>query len=184
MDFLEPEERADPTLALTQVDLERDSTILEAPGRRPPRHRQRWIVGALVLAVLGASLGYLTGNEAQANTEFDQTQYSLGVIKHHTDIALADLRTIRQQLDVVNGQVGADSTALTEDTAQLQGVQKVLSNAQATVTNQTLTIGDLQACLGGVEQALNALAVNDQSRAIDALDATSTSCASAVASDG
>jgi chromosome segregation ATPase len=138
----------------------------------------------LVIAVLAAVLGFVTGNERQANTEFDQTHYTLNVTTHRIDTALADLRTVRNELDLVNGQVSADSTALAQDTAQLQGVQKALTSAQATVTHQTSTISDLQTCLGGVEQALDALAVGDQGHAIDALDAVSTSCANAVASDG
>jgi hypothetical protein len=43
---------------------------------------------------------------------------------------------------------------------------------------------DLQLCLAGVEQALNALSVNDQPHAIAALDAVSTSCTVAVAANG
>jgi chromosome segregation ATPase len=138
----------------------------------------------LVLAVLAAGLGYVTGNERQANTEFDQTHYTLNVTTHRIDTALANLRTVRHELHTVNGQVSADSTALTKDTAQLQGVEKALNSAQATVIHQTLTISDLQTCLGGVEQALDALAVGDQGYAIDALDAVSTSCTNAVASNG
>jgi hypothetical protein len=171
-------------LALTQLDVELDDVILRTLESQRPRHRKRWIIGALVLAVLATALGYTTGNERQANTEFDQTHYTLNVTTHRIDIALADLRTVRHEFDTVNGQVSADYTALTEDTAQLKGVQKALASAQATVTDQTSTIGDLKACLGGVEQALNALAVADQGNAIGALDAVSTSCANAVASDG
>ena len=138
----------------------------------------------LALALFVTMLGYLVGNEAQADTQFDQTQHALSVTTGRLDTALAELRTTRQELDVVNGQVRTDSAALTQDTTQLQGVQKVLTNAQAAVDKQTSAIGALQACLGGVEQALNALAVGDQDRAIAALNATSTSCANAVASDG
>lgn len=170
-------------MALTQLDVEPD-TIPRALGGQRPRHRKRWIIGGLVLALLAAALGYVTGNERQANTEFDQTHYTLNVTTHRIDTALANLLIVRHDLDVVNGQVSADSTALTQDTSQLQGVQKALFGAQATVIHQASTIGDLQACLGGVEQALNALAVRDQAHAIDALDAVSTSCQNAVASDG
>jgi hypothetical protein len=138
----------------------------------------------LVLGVFAGGLGYVTDNERQANTEFDQTHSALKVTTHRIDTALADLLTVRHELEIVDGQVSADSTALTQDTTQLQGVQKALTTAQATVAHQTSTIGELQACLGGVEQALNALAVGDQAHAIDALDAVSTSCANAVVSDG
>jgi hypothetical protein len=184
MFFLEPVQKGGSALALTRLDVERDSVIPDAPGSPPPRRSRRWIIGALLFALCAAAVGYLTGNEVQANTQFDRAQNSLNVTTHHLDTVLADLRTIRQELDVVNGQVSTDSTALTQDTMQLQGAQKVLANAQAAVANQTSTNGDLQACLGGVEQALNALAVGDQARAISALDATSTSCANAVAADG
>jgi chromosome segregation ATPase len=170
-------------LALTQLDVEPDA-IPNALGARRPRHRKRWIIGGLVFALLAGALGYVTGNERQANTEFDQTHSTLNMTTHRTDTALAELRTVRHELDVVNGQVSTDSTALSQDTAQLQGVQKALSGAEAAVVHQTSTIGDLQACLGGIEQALNALAVRDQTHAIAALDAVSTSCANAVASDG
>jgi chromosome segregation ATPase len=96
----------------------------------------------------------------------------------------ADLETVRHELDAVDEQVIADSTNLAQETSQLQGVQKALTTAQANVTHQTGTIDELQTCLGGVEQSLNALAVGDQGRAIDALDAVATNCASAVAHDG
>jgi hypothetical protein len=84
----------------------------------------------------------------------------------------------------VNSQVTVDSKALAQDTTQLQGVKQALVKAQVDVTSQTSTIGDLHTCLGGVEQALNALAVADQNHAIAALNAVSANCAKAVASDG
>ena len=171
-------------LALSQLDVERHNAIPGALGRPRPHYRKRWIIGAFVFAVLAAAMGYVTGNERQANTEFDQTHYALDVTTHRIDTAMADLRTVRHELHIVNGQVSADSTALTKDTALLRGVEKALTSAQATVTRHTSTISDLQTCLGGVEQALDALAVGDQGHAIDALDAVSTSCTNAVTSDG
>jgi hypothetical protein len=63
-------------------------------------------------------------------------------------------------------------------------VQAALANAQSDVSHQTSTIADLHTCLRGVEQALNALAVSDQNRAVGALDAVATSCTNAAASSG
>ena len=153
----------------------------EAPR---PRRRRKWAVAVVAFAVFAGALAFVVGNEVQANTEFDQTHHSLDVTRSHLDATVADLATVRRELDVVKDQVGAASTALAQDTAQLQGVQKALAGAQANVTHQTSTISDLNICLGGVEQALNALAVADQAHAIDALNAVATSCANAVASDG
>jgi septal ring factor EnvC (AmiA/AmiB activator) len=165
------------------LDAQRDPGIPDGSGRRQ-RRRRKWIIGALVLAVLAATSAYVTANEVQANTEFDQTHHSLDVTRQHLDTVLADLVTVQRELDVVNRQIGTDSTALAQDSVQLQTVQKALANSQRNITRQTSTIGDLHTCLGGVEQSSNALAVGDQKRAINALVAVSTSCTSSVASDG
>ncbi len=179
-------------------DVEREHGIPSALGTRPPKRRRKWVIAALAFAVFAATLGYVTANELQANTDFDQTHSSLDVTRQHIDNVLADLVTVRHGLDVVNGQLSADSTALAketselqaardtlaEHTSQLQAAQKSLAGAQTHVSDQTSTIGDLQACLEGVEQALNALAVHDQISAINALESVSSTCATAVASNG
>ena len=163
---------------------ERDSrTTGPAPRRRHGRGR-RWIIVALVFTVLATVLGYLGADEVRANTEFDQTHATVDATRQHIATVLADLATVRRQLEVAEGQVGAASTALDQDATRLQEAQQALANARSNVSHQHAMIGDLQACLGGVEQASNALAVGDQDRAIDALDAVSTSCASAVAAGG
>ena len=81
-------------------------------------------------------------------------------------------------------QVGNDTTALNQDAAQLLGAQTSLAAAQAHVTQQASLIGSLKTCLGGVEQALNALAVENQPQAIAALNSVSSQCTTAEASSG
>jgi hypothetical protein len=120
----------------------------------------------------------------QTNTQSDRAQHSLALTQHQIDSVTAALVTNHRELDGVRGQVSTDSTALARDAAQLHGVQEALTSAQANVTHQTSIIDDLQACLDGVEQASNALAVGDQTGAIIALDAVYLSCAGAVASNG
>jgi hypothetical protein len=170
-------------MAIDMSALERDADIPDGPRRRPNR-RRKWVIGAVSFAVVATAFGYVTGNEVQANAQFDQTHRSLDVTRHHIEVVLAHLATVRHDLNLVNAQVVVDTTMLAQDTTQLQGMQSALVNAQADVSHQTSAIGDLQACLGGVEQALNALAVNDQNRAISALNAVSPSCTNAVASNG
>jgi septal ring factor EnvC (AmiA/AmiB activator) len=155
----------------------------DLPRRRSSR-RRGWIVGAVLFALLAALLGYMTGNERQANTQFDQTHQSLDTTRHQIHAALASLATVRHELTLVNGQVADASTALTQDASELKEAQTALANAQVNVVDQTSMISDLQTCLGGVEQALNALAVADQPRAISALTSVSSSCSGAVASNG
>jgi hypothetical protein len=170
-------------VATDALAIERDLTGPEASGP-PPLRRRKWMIGAIAFAGFASTLGYVTGNEVQANTQFDRAHHSLEVTRHHIEIAVVHLATVRQNLNVVDRQVSVDMTALAQDTAQLRGVQGALANAQSDVAHQTSTINDLHACLGGVEQALNALAVDDQKSAVAALNAESTNCANAVATSG
>ena len=170
-------------MALDLLADERDPGLPDTDEVGPTR-RFRWFVGLAVFAVFAAGLGYVTGNEVQANTQFDQTHHSLDTTRHHIAIVLGDLAVVRHGLRIIDGQITAGSVALAQDTSELKAVQTALVNAQANVSHQTVTIGNLQTCLGGVEQALNALAVADQNQAISALNSVTTSCASVVASGG
>jgi hypothetical protein len=170
-------------MALGVLVAEEHPEVPDAPRRRRAR-RRGWIAGAVLFALFAAGLGYVTGNEVQANTQFDQTHQSLDATRNRTHAVLANLATVRRELDVVRGQVGDDSAALAQDISELKGAQTALANAQVDVVNQTSMISDLQTCLGGVEQALNALAVADLQGAIAALNSVSTSCSHAVASSG
>lgn len=178
-----PGEEFGATVVTNVASAEPETGLLGSGESGRPRHHRKWGVAIVALAVLAGALGFVVRNEVQTNTEFDQAHHSLDVTRSHLDVAVADLATVRRGLSVVKGQVGVASTTLAQDTAQLQRVQKALASAQANVTHQTSIIGDLNVCLGGVEQALNALAVGDQTHAIDALNTVSASCASAVASD-
>ncbi|MBF6558335.1 MAG: hypothetical protein IVW52_19730 [Acidimicrobiales bacterium] len=173
-------------MAIDVLALERGLDLSNTPDMvaRRPNHRRRWIIGGLAVAVFTAGLGYVTGNEVQANTQIDHAHASLVTTRQHIHAVLADLAAVRRNLSLVHEQVTQASTALTQDAAQLKGMQTALANAEANVSHQTLTIADLQVCLGGVEQASNALAVGDQHRAIDALNAVATSCARVVAANG
>jgi hypothetical protein len=95
-----------------------------------------------------------------------------------------ELATARTDLRLVTQQVGNDTTALAQDTSQLQGARSALSAAQAHVVAQASLLSSLHECLGGVEQALNALAVGNQSKAADALKWVSAPCSAAVSASG
>jgi hypothetical protein len=174
-------------MTTTQVPaLQRHSDVVDAPDVRRMRHgstRQR-IAGLVACIAFAAGLGYVTGNEVQANSQVDQAHTSLAATRGHIRTVLADMAHIRHDLDLANGQVAAATTALARDQSELKGVQTALANGQADVLHQSLAIDKLQACLGGVEQASNALAVDDQNGAIAALNAVSSSCTGAVASNG
>jgi hypothetical protein len=166
--------------------VEHNPDPLAMRGRLSARQR-RWVpvasVGVIVAACLGIA-AWVANNEAQVNAAFDRAHLSFGTTTHHRRLALANLARVRADLDAVNRQVGLDTTTLSQDTTRLQGVETALANARSNVSSQTSTKSALQVCLAGVEQALNALSVNDQSHAITALDAVSSSCTVAVAANG
>jgi chromosome segregation ATPase len=170
-------------MAVDALAVAYDAGSPETP-RRMGRPRRRWTIGLALFAVFAGGLGYLVGNEVQANTQFDQAHHSLRVTNHHITVVLGELATVRHDLSILKGQVGVATTTLAQTTTQLKGVQAALATAQSNVSHQTSTISDLQTCLGGVTQALNALAVNDQNRAVTALNGVATSCQNAVATSG
>lgn len=168
------------------------STVLAAEGelsgvagtQRPPTNWRAWVLGVTMFAVFAAGLGYVVGNEIQANTQFDQAHASLNLTRSHVDRVLSDLSSVRQDLSLVNHWVDVDTTALAQDTARLKGAQAALAQAQAHVSQQGASINDLRTCLGGVEQSLNALSVGDLSSAISQLKNVSGACQSVAASSG
>jgi septal ring factor EnvC (AmiA/AmiB activator) len=150
---------------------------------RPPRPRRvrrmrpmKLVAGITALVVFGVTLGWLVNDEVRANDRYDQTRDSLTVTRHEIETASQELASVRRQLTLVIAQVGSDSTALAQDQSQLQAAQATLTTALANVSQQTSQIASLHTCLGGVEQALNALAVNNQASALLALSSVATSC--------
>jgi hypothetical protein len=138
----------------------------------------------VAFATFATGLGYLVGNEIQANTQFDHAHRVLDLTRHRIELVLGVLAVVRRDLRVINGQVDQAATALAHDTAQLHQVEAALAGAQEDVSTQGSTIVALRSCLAGVEQGLNALSVSDQGTALDALDAASTSCHRVLAPDG
>jgi hypothetical protein len=153
-------------------------------SRRRASRLWGWIIGVLALALFGAAMGYVATSERATNTQFDLAHQSLTATQRSIDGVVTRLDATRHQLTVIDGQVVVDTATLASDSSQLREAKTALANAQAHETNQTSVLADLKKCLGGVEQAENALAVGAQSVAIGALNAVSTSCQGAVAASG
>jgi chromosome segregation ATPase len=148
------------------------------------RRRSRWAALVASVALLGAAIGSLLTDASQANDRYDHARHQLAQTRAATDVVSHDLKVARIDLYLVTEQVGSDNTALAQDTAQLQGAKSALSAAQAHVFEQASLINSLHSCLGGVEQALNALAVGDQANAAAALTWVATPCSNAVNASG
>ena len=166
--------------------LEVDRRPFPADPLPQPRlsRRTRWMVGLAVGALCASALGYLIVDQAQARTQYGRAQTSLSVTQQQSRTVSTELREASRDLSVLKTQVGSDTTALSQDSSQLVGAQTSLAAAQAHVTQQASLITSLQTCLVGVEQALNELAVANQTSAITALNSVSTSCTAAEASSG
>jgi gas vesicle protein len=142
------------------------------------------VIGVLVGCIVGAVLGPLIADQIEQRDRAEQSQASLRTTRDYVATVSADLTALRHDVAVLETQVGSDTTALTQDASQLQGAQSALASAQTHVTQQATLITTLQSCLGGVEQALNALSVGNKNRAIELLDSVSSSCTSAAAASG
>jgi hypothetical protein len=152
-------------------------------GHRPSR-RRRWAVLVASIVLLGLVLGSLLYDAAQANHRYDHARHVLAVTRGTTRVVAHDLAVARTDLHLVTQQVGNDTNALAQDTSQLEGARSALSSAQAHVFEQASLLSSLHQCLGGVEQALNALAVGNQSKAADALKWVTAPCSTAVNASG
>jgi septation ring formation regulator EzrA len=138
----------------------------------------------LPLVGVGGLLTYVAGNELQANTQFHQASQSLDQTDGHIDVAVARLKTVRNDLQFLNTQIDVSQKALTSDTTLLEGIRSALTEAQQGVSEKALYITNLKTCQTGVEQALNALSVGDETHAVAALGNVSTPCQAVAASGG
>jgi hypothetical protein len=168
---------------LLQLDLRPQPAAAALPERQMSR-RTRWIVWGAAGVLVAAALGYLIPDQLRARDQFAQARTALSATQHRTRTVSSELGELRRDLSILETQVGSDTTALSQDSSQLLGVRTSLSAAQSHVNQQASLISSLHTCLGGVERALNALAVKNQPDAIAALNAVSASCTAAEASSG
>jgi chromosome segregation ATPase len=159
-------------------------------GRRPPpvarpepphrlRGLVRWAVALVAAALFFSSLGWVIDDQVQARDQADRAQAALSSTRRTAGHVAQQLAKLRHDLEVLATQVGSDTTAYDQDAAELKAAQSELASTQVDVTHQTSMISALHTCLGGVEQALNALAVGNQASAISELSSVATSCSAA-----
>jgi septal ring factor EnvC (AmiA/AmiB activator) len=159
--------------------------VVESPRpRRRLTRRGRWVAAVASGCVLAIAIGLLVADQVHQRNQFDTSRSALTVTRQHIATESAQLADLRHDLATLETQVGSDTTAFDQVSSQLKGAQTALDSAQAHVTQQASQITSLHTCLAGVEEALNALAVNSRPRAFAALESVSSSCTSAAASSG
>jgi septal ring factor EnvC (AmiA/AmiB activator) len=169
--------------ALLEATWPLDDPDAPAPPR-PKKRRRGWLLGMASFVLFAGGLGYLVGNHIQSVTQFDQAHLAFTRTQHRLAVERTDLTSFRRELSQIDHQVHEAAADWATDTAQLQQIQSSLVQAEANVSHQGSDIAALQSCLGGVEQALNALSVGDEQTAVGALTKVASSCAGAVSSNG
>ena len=103
--------------------LERQRDQIGPVLTNPTATRRAWIPGLVLLGLivlLGGGLGYLVGNERQANTQTDQVHATWHTTRHHIAIAVGDLTVIRRELRADNRTIRVVGPVLVEDAAQVK----------------------------------------------------------------
>ncbi len=164
---------------------ERHPIVVEQPPRswRLTR-RGRWAIVITSCGVLATLVGYLVADQVQQGDQFNQSRAALAGAQHHISAGSAQLASVQHDLLVLTHQLGNDTTAFDQAASQLKAAQTALGAAQAHVTQQASLITSLQTCLGGVQQALNAFAVDNRKRSFRLLESVSSSCTTAAAASG
>jgi beta-xylosidase len=97
------------------------------------------------------------------------------VVKNLASVQAVVLRTAGQRSEL-QAQLTATAHELATAEASLSSARTGLSDAKTSVASQGVDIAVLNTCLGGVEQALNAIAVGDDNGAVTSISAVSGSC--------
>jgi hypothetical protein len=160
---------------------DRPSAVEAEPDQASPaalrrRRRRRLLVVYVVVSVLLVT-AVVVG--VQANRQLGRTDASLASIRGQLQRTTAQVATARSELATAVAHSEADEGTLRTETAQLATDQSQLAKVQADVHAKGVSIGQLDLCLSGVEQALNQIAVGDQAGAAATLNSVSANCQSA-----
>jgi hypothetical protein len=131
-------------------------------------------------------------SDLRVRSELNQTRASLRVTRSHlvttlerlssTEAKLVsttnDRDTLGIALKITTWELAGAESALTSTRSTLQSTQTSLANANTGLFLQGLDVATLNACLAGVEKALNQISVNDQGGAVHSLSAVASSCQS------
>jgi hypothetical protein len=149
------------------------------PSPAGPRSRAVPLVHAVALAFLltallvGVAVGLVTHASLDgANGQLDAAR--AGLLHSQDDQQAAALR-----LRALSDAATADAFALGIDTNQLSGLDNQLALSHANVVSQGVRISDLNACLSGVEQALNQISLGDAVGAGNTLSQVGPECTAA-----
>jgi uncharacterized protein YukE len=133
------------------------------------------MVAVVALVVLAGS--FLVTSDVSARSGIRTDAQSLASADHR--LAGVGNQLAAAQRRLAGARTWQATVTRTFDAAQstLSSTQTELAQAQAGIHSQGVDVGKLDACLSGVEQALNQIAVGQTSGGLASLKASSSSCA-------
>jgi hypothetical protein len=131
------------------------------------RRRQRVAVASVAIAVVLVLAAI--ASDIKVRVDLAAANGSLDSAHSQIAISLQKLASVEGELTSVTGQRDALQNALSTTSAELTRADKGLFI-------QGASLAALNTCLAGVEQALNQIAVGDQSGAVASISAVSASC--------
>ena len=148
-----------------------------APARRRSRAvpvAARVTLAALVIALLvGVTVGLVThASLDSANGRLDVARAELQHSHNYQKAAVV-------RLHALSDAAAAEAFELGIDSSQLSGLDDRLALSQSNVLSQGVRISDLDACLSGVEQALNQISLGNSAGAGSTLSQVGPECTGA-----
>ena len=129
------------------------------------------------------ALGLGISSDLQTRSALRQARSELSASRSQLARTLRSLSSVESNLLRTSGQRTVLQSELTTTTQELASAQANLSKTQAglssaddSLVSQGIDIAVLNACLGGVERALNQIAVGDNGGAVTSISAVSGSC--------
>jgi hypothetical protein len=112
----------------------------------------------------------------EGHNRLQRTNASITAMRTEWHRTLTEVSTARAHLNQATSESDAAGTALAAASDQLTAVGAQLASAQAGVRVDGVNISELDACLSGVDRALNEVSLGDQADAAASLRQVSTSC--------
>lgn len=148
--------------------------------------RLRVVLGSVVVAVVAASVvaGLLASSAWSARRQAHAADTATAATRARVASTDHRLEEIEAELKAVRARWGTAETALEAANRSLAALRFELAGTQNHQFDQGVSIGAVQSCLGGVQAALNDIALGFPGQATAALHNVAGSCATAGVSEG
>jgi len=139
---------------------------------------RRWrpAIAALLAVTVLAAGSLLVLSDVRARAEIRTTEVSMTSAAGRLSAIEGNLARVEERLTGARARRAAAVRSFDRAQATLSATQASLARAQAGVRSEGVDLGVLDTCVGGVEEALNQIAVGQTSGGLASLRAASSSC--------